>query len=261
MRREKQAEIVQLQASLDSITQNHNQISASYRSLQSSNAAQATQLSQLSQKVQDLTGQLADQEMKYSSEAANLRRLIDMMEEREVQAKQLVAGIEEDWAGLGEKAAVREQELRRELEAEQLRAESLERQLDDTRLVLEKINRGELPVPFGSGPDRIVSSAVEDPTPLVGLSPGLAMISRMQKSGKTFTEVYADYVRLQEELAKKNVEYDRMDRTLAEVLAQIEERVSFNLLLKNKVVHFFFTYRLRFWQSSEKNTIVFGLSL
>jgi nucleoprotein TPR len=41
------------------------------------------------------------------------------------------------------------------------------------------------------------------------------MASRVQRSGKTFTEVYADNVRLQDEYGKKLAEYDRMARTLA----------------------------------------------
>jgi nucleoprotein TPR len=66
---------------------------------------------------------------------------------------------------------------------------------------------------------------------MMGLSPTVAMATRVQRSGKTFTEVYADYVQLQEEYAKKCAEYDHMDRTLSSVLAQIEERVGFLLLL------------------------------
>ena len=61
---------------------------------------------------------------------------------------------------------------------------------------------------------------------MVGLSPTVAIASRAQRGGKTFTEVYADYVKLQEELAKKTAECDHMDRTLSQVLTQIEERVS-----------------------------------
>jgi len=49
---------------------------------------------------------------------------------------------------------------------------------------------------------------------ILGLSPTVAMVNRSQKSGKTFTEVYTDYIRLQDELAKKSAEYDHMDRTL-----------------------------------------------
>ena len=32
---------------------------------------------------------------------------------------------------------------------------------------------------------------------MMGLSPTVAIASRVQKGGKTFTEVYADYVKLQ----------------------------------------------------------------
>ena len=63
--------------------------------------------------------------------------------------KLLVGGIEQDWAGLGEKAAVREQELRSESEAEQHRAESFERQFENTRMVLEEIDRSELTLTLG----------------------------------------------------------------------------------------------------------------
>ncbi|TDL22268.1 hypothetical protein BD410DRAFT_789007 [Rickenella mellea] len=217
-RREKHTEVAQLQAALDSVTLAQNQTSNTLRNLQSSHAAQERELSQSLQKVQDLTGQLADQEAKYSSETSNLRRLVQMMEEREAQAKALVEGIEKDWDGLGAKAAARERELRNQLNEEQQRVEMLEKQLEDMQLVMEKINRGELPLPSsGERSNRATSSLME-------FSPSLNMISRMQKSGKTFTEVYADYVRLQEELARKNIEYDRMDRTLSDVLAQIEER-------------------------------------
>ena len=85
---------------------------------------------------------------------------------------------------------------------------------------MDRINAGELPVP-----PREQASPDESSESLFSFSPGISMINRMQKSGKTFTEVYADYVKLQDEYAKKCAEYDHMDRTLAAVLAQIEERV------------------------------------
>lgn len=50
---------------------------------------------------------------------------------------------------------------------------------------------GKLTLPFGRGSERVISSISDDSIPLAGLSMGLAMISRMQKSGKAFTEVLA----------------------------------------------------------------------
>ena len=146
-------------------------------------------MSQALQKVQDLTGQLADQEAKYSSEAANLRRLVQMMEEREAQSKQLVEGIERDWDGLSAKAAARERKLREELEEEQQKVEALKTELEETKAVVDKISRGELPLPPVDRPATPSNS-------LAGMSPGLALLSRVQKSGKTFTEVYSGYIRI-----------------------------------------------------------------
>lgn len=233
-RREKHAEIVGLQSKLDSLTESNNQTAITLRTLQNSHTSQSHQLSQSLQKVQDLTGQLADQEAKYSSEAANLRRLIQVMEEREARTKELVDGIEREWEGLGFSSAEREQKLKKELDDEIQKNEILEKRLEEMKVIMDKINRGEFPIPdvaqeqsasrraSAIGTSNVSFSGDE----LAGLSPGLAMINRMQKSGKTFTEVYADYVRLQDELAKASSENLRLDRVLAEVLAEIEERVS-----------------------------------
>ena len=64
----------------------------------------------------------------------------------------------------------------------------------------------------------------------MGLSPTVAIASRVQRSGKTFTKVYVDHVHLQDEYAKKCAEYDRMDRTVVQVLAQIKEQVSYLII-------------------------------
>jgi nucleoprotein TPR len=50
-----------------------------------------------------MAGQLAEQEATHASEANRLRRLVEM-EERERQAKEIVKGIEKEWAGVGERS-------------------------------------------------------------------------------------------------------------------------------------------------------------
>ncbi|KAF9255642.1 hypothetical protein L218DRAFT_1081738 [Marasmius fiardii PR-910] len=220
-RRTKQTELVTLQANLDAATQNNNSTQATLKALQSSHANQTHQLTQALAKVQDLTGQLAEQEATYSSEANSLRRLVTMLEEREKQARDIVESIEQEWAGLGEKASSVEAALKEDLERERKARESAESKVDKLEKVLEKMGRGELPLP---GRAETSSGTTSETGAMMGLSPTVAMASRVQKSGKGFTEVYADYVRLQDEYAKKCAEYDHMDRTLTEVLAQIEER-------------------------------------
>lgn len=217
-RREKHAELVTLQAKFDSLSQTHASTQATLKSIQSTHTAQTHQLTQTLARVQDLTGQLAEQEATYASEASGLRRLVAMMEARETKAKEIVDTVEREWAGVGEKAEQREAALRDKIEIERQAREEAEKRAEQLEEVLERMGRGDLPVP---GP-RALDLTTDG---MMGLSPTVAMVSKAQKSGKTFTEVYADYVRLQEEFARKCAEYDRMDQTLSNVLAQIEERV------------------------------------
>lgn len=213
---------------MDSLTQTHAATETSFKALQSAHTAQAHQLTQALSKVQALTGQLAEQEARYSNEANGLQRLVSMMEEREKQAKEIVENIEHEWATVGEKAERREAMLKAETERERKGREQAEKRVEQLENLLEKMGRGELPVPGHSvslTPMRASGNQDLLIDGMMGLSPTVAMASKAQRSGKTFTEVYADYVRLQEEYAKKSAEYDHMDRTLSSVLAQIEERV------------------------------------
>ncbi|OSD07459.1 hypothetical protein PYCCODRAFT_1456277 [Trametes coccinea BRFM310] len=237
-RRTKHAELTQLQAAHDSLVQTHASTETTLKALQSAHTAQSHQLTQALTRVQDLKGQLAEQEATYSSEAAGLRRLIAMMEEREAQAKAIVDSLEKDFAGVGERAERREAVLREEIENQKQRAEQAEKRVEELQAVLDRMDRGEFPVPAFAGspgapgtPARGVSTPVRNGTPsdiltqgMLGLSPTVAMASRAQRGGKSFTEVYSDYIKLQEDYARKCAEYDHMDRTLSAVLAQIEER-------------------------------------
>ena len=228
------------------MAQTHAATESSLKALQSSHTAQAHQLTQALARIQDLTGQLAEQEATYSSEAAGLKRLVEMMEEREAQAKAIVENIEKEWAGVGDRAERREVVLREEIEAQRQRAEEAENKVAELQGILDRMDRGEFPVPSvpaGSVPSTPARGAFSTPGSsrstadflgmegMMNLSPTVAMASRAQKGGKTFTEVYADYVKLQDEYAKKCAEYDHMDRTLAAVLAQIEERVRLPLII------------------------------
>lgn len=151
-----------------------------------------------------------------------------MMEEREKQAKEIVGEIEKEWAGVGERSERREAALREDVERERKARENAEKRAIQLESVLDRMGRGELPILGRATPGTPSRTpGVQDlmTEAMIGLSPTVAMASKAQRSGKTFTEVYADYVRLQEDYAKKSAEYDHMDRTLSAVLAQIEERV------------------------------------
>ena len=238
-RRSKHAELLEVQAERDSLTQTSSASESNTKALQASNKSLSQQLTQALTRVQDLTGQLAEQEATYSSEAAGLRRLVVMMEEREQHAKEIVDGLERDWATIGEKAERREMKLKDEIDREAKRADDAEKRVQELERLLRGLDTGDFPAApsistFGGSP-RASGSVPSTPARgsvfaspgdlgMMGLSPTVAMASRAQRSGKTFTEVYAEHVKLQEEYARKSAEYDHMDRTLQAVLAQIEER-------------------------------------
>jgi nucleoprotein TPR len=248
-RRSKQSEFANLQASLDDVTSREQAAQSALKSLHSAHNNQSREHSQALAKIQDLTGRLAEQETTYLNEAATLKRLVSVLEEREQQAKDIVANIEKEWATVGEKADRRESNLREEIEIERRHREEAEKRVDQLELVLQKMGKGELPVP--GTPGRAVS--VDETTDgMMGLSPTVAIASRSQKSGKTFTEVYADYVRLQEEHARKSTEYDHMERTLNQVLRQIEERVcQADTIFTTKLIN---NTRLPFSLNNDKST-------
>ncbi|KXN81784.1 Nucleoprotein TPR [Leucoagaricus sp. SymC.cos] len=228
-RRTKHAELTTLQAAHDSLAQTAESAQASLKALQSAHSTQSHQLTQALAKVQDLTGQLAEQETKFANEAGGLKRLVSLMEEREKQAKEIVENLENEWAGVGQKAEAREAVLKDEIEKERRGREEAEKRTKHLEAVVEGLGRGELPMP---GRTSLPGTPMRTPgTPadpfndgMLGLSPTIAIASRTQKSGKTFTEVYTEYVKLKEDYAKKVIEYDNMDRTLQSVLAQIQER-------------------------------------
>ena len=205
--------------------------------MQSAQTASTQQLTQALTKVQDLQGQLAEQEAAFTAEVSGLKRLVTIMEEREKQAKNIVESIEREWADVGDRAEQREDALRTETEKERRAREEVEKRLEQLETVMERMHQGELPIagrntsvpstPRASGSNDYATEA------MLGMSPTVAMASKVQKGGKTFTQVYADYVRLEEEYARKCAEYDHMDRTLSDVLAQIEERVRVFSVLPN----------------------------
>jgi nucleoprotein TPR len=57
------------------------------------------------------------------------------------------------------------------------------------------------------------------------LSPAANFAIKLQKSGRSYTEIYADYVKVNEELVAQKEETGRLESALAQILTDIEERV------------------------------------
>ncbi|KZV68448.1 hypothetical protein PENSPDRAFT_735917 [Peniophora sp. CONT] len=235
-RRTLRAELSSLQTAHDELQSQHASVQSRFTALQTAHTTQSSQLSTAQSTIQSLRSRLADQDASYASEISGLKRLVEMMEAREAHGQAIVEGIQADYNGLGARAERREQALRDEADRERARADEAERKRDELERVLEGLQTGELPLPeptsngtparLGLGTSTPIRSGGTPGfgTPESMLSPAAALASRVQRGGRTLTDVYADYVQLQQDYARKCAEHDRMDRTLSQVLDEIQER-------------------------------------
>ncbi|TFK24987.1 hypothetical protein FA15DRAFT_384092 [Coprinopsis marcescibilis] len=224
-RRAKHAEMLSLQSSHDSLSQEHTATQASLNALKSSHSTQTNQLSQALSKIQALTGQIAEQEARYADEANGLKRLIQTLEDRDRHQREVVEGIQSQWAAVGETSERRENSLKDKLEQEAKRREEAEKRVEQLENVLGKMSRGDLQMPgtpfrTPGTPGGLAMGEFNEAV----LSPTVALASRSQRGGKTFTEVYTEYVGLQEENGQLRSKLADMDRTMTAVVAEIEER-------------------------------------
>ena len=121
-----------------------------------------------------------------------LRRLIEIVEAREAQSKSTVENVEEEWVTVNERALADrcEAALLEQVECERSRTEAAEARVEELERVLEKVNRGEFPVPalrssLPSTPARGSTDILMQG--MMDLSPTVVMASRAQRSSKTFT--------------------------------------------------------------------------
>ncbi len=208
-----QTELSTCQASLSSVT-------TQLTSLQSSNSQQAQSYTEALHTVNSLKSSLAEQESKFRSELSTQTRLVALLESRNEDARKRVEEVDDEWEKMVKAADEREAELKFKLEREREKVDALEGRVDDLRAVIDKMGNGELP---------LAGDGSRAGTPLMNgsmvLSPTANLATRFQKSGRSFTDVYADYVRLQAELAAEKQESGRLGECLAQILADIEERV------------------------------------
>lgn len=213
-----------LQSSFDGLNTAYAGAQATLHSLQETYGRQNQQLAQATQKVSQLEAQLADQAAAFRSESANQERLIELLERRNEQARSRVQEVETEWETMVKTAEERESHLLADLDRQKVRGDRLEAVVEELRAEKERAAEGDLALLH----EETTPGASRD-RGFFTLSPAAGVAARLQKSGKTFTEVYTDYVRIQGELAGSQSEARRLQDLLSQVLADIEERVGFTL--------------------------------
>jgi nucleoprotein TPR len=100
----------------------------------------------------------------------------------ENQAKEVVAEVEMEWAGVGKKSERREATLREEVEHERKAHENAEKQVDRLESIVDRMGRGELPI-HGHTPMAPLQPSDPMDELMMALSPTMAMATKAQRSG------------------------------------------------------------------------------
>ncbi|KAI5479520.1 nucleoprotein TPR [Pseudohyphozyma bogoriensis] len=216
-RRETHTTIVRLQTEAENAGIELRDTKSSLASLRTAHDALNERYQAVLEELKTVKEERDSNEGNFASEMGSMKRLVEMMERREEERKkrleEVEQGLEEDRMA----REAREEELKEEVEIERRRSDELEVKCAELR---EAIERGAASF-RGTLPGEDVPGS---PNGAFTLSPSAQIAVRGQKSGRSYAEVYGEYVRMQEELARERSETKRLGDVLTQVLGDIEER-------------------------------------
>ncbi|CAH7677054.1 TPR/MLP1/MLP2-like protein-domain-containing protein [Phakopsora pachyrhizi] len=171
------------------------------------------------------------------------------MDKRDKQRAKRMEQYEQEWNVRRAELDQREKEMNEILDNERRRIAELEQKLDDTTSALSRVCGSENET-NGRWEDSEFTRnssfmSLAPDTPLAGrqnvavftngLSPAAAMASKIQKSGKSLTEIYTEKIVLEEQMKKVKLENVRLSETMSQILAEIEDRAP--LLHQQRLEH------------------------
>lgn len=161
------------------------------------------------------------------------------MDKRDKHRGQRMEEIETEWNSRRAELEEREKAIDEELARERTRYEELEKKLAETKAVLENVcasNSGALDFADEEHSAGDVTFGPNTPgSPLFrrqkgsglpnGLSPAAAMVSQLQKGGKSLTQIYTEKIQLEEQMTDLKVENLRLSECLATIMGEIQDKV------------------------------------
>lgn len=228
-RREKHAEITQLQSQLEAKTIEEKNSRTSLETLKRVHDQLKDKHNETISELAKVREELVTNEGNFTTEMASMRRLVELMEKREEERKKRVEDVEKALDEERNALAEKEDELRDQLLQERERGDTLEVKYQELREALE---RGGGQRDGGAGADYIPGTPGSVVSDSFALSPSAQLAVRGQKSGRSYAEIYGEYIRMEEELAKERAETKRLSEILTQILGDIEERVSLVFCVK-----------------------------
>ena len=170
-----------------------------------------------------MTTQLADSEASFRAEISTSQRLTDLLEKREEDTKKRLEQVEQEWEAAKTDIETAKHDYEQGLAAERQRADALENRVQEMRDFADSLAAGGAV----NGAGLLAAAESEDvfgtATPR---SPSAATLAiKLQKSGgRSYTEIYTSYVKMQEELVLERAESKRLGECLNAIIAEIQDR-------------------------------------
>ncbi|CAE6455240.1 unnamed protein product [Rhizoctonia solani] len=243
LRRDTASQITTLQSELSAAQSTTNSLNSTLASVRSAHDALQSEHTATLEKLAHLQGDAGAERAQAKAQAEARERLIALLEERNEEAVKRVREVEGEYEAVLERAERREQKLEAERDKAQARVEELEGVVRgfvagefaagaDVSMSIgnTSIGPGIPATPRAATPGGVLPATPRNlgtPNPFATpslLSPTAQLASRTQKGGKSYTEVYADYVRMSDELSRQKLETRRLEECLAGILRDIEER-------------------------------------
>ncbi|GAA6015704.1 hypothetical protein JCM11491_002452 [Sporobolomyces phaffii] len=218
-RREKHAEIAQLQSQLEAKTIDERNARTSLDTLKKVHEQLKEKHHETISELSKVREGLATNEGNFTNEMASMRRLVELMEKREEERKKRVEDVEKALEEERNALADKEDDLRDQLLQERERGDALEVRYQEVREALERGNYG-----HRDGGDFVPGTPGSAISDSFALSPSAQLAVRGQKNGRSYAEIYGEYIKMEEELAKERAETKRLSEILAQILGDIEER-------------------------------------
>ncbi|KAJ9477644.1 Protein MLP1 [Pseudozyma hubeiensis] len=249
----KRAELSRVQAELDAARQEAAASRSKVESLQTAYNEASSKLGQTSDKVAHLSARLASQEASFRSEVGSQSQLVKLLERRAEHSSQRIVELEEQWEDVLAQCRTREQEAWAETQKEVELRQALQEENRELSEALDRLAEGvgigqgqrengdafldqTLDVMSDVGADFDTRSIASTPRRAglmgtaasfnngFGISPTAEIANRIRKSGKSFSQVYMELAKTQEELRRERLETTRLGSVLAQVMDELQER-------------------------------------
>ena len=242
-RTSKSSELVSLQTALDSAQQSLSSAQTKLANSESAYGAATIRLNEQSAKIEELQTRLASQEESFAAEAATQAKLQELLQKRAEDAQKREQELNDHWQDAMRQFKEREEAIREEVLLERKAREEAEQEKQDVQVALDRLaesvgietdpaNRS---IDTGDAPaiNRAAFSRASTPggrltsvglNPSINMSPTAALASKLQRSGMSFTQIYTELARTQEELRRERLETQRLGQVLENMFEDLRAR-------------------------------------